>query len=754
MAPTGAATPPAGRVRQGAWPRWLNSVCTMLFELDRSRCSDRRSPAPGRTPRRPRRRFRRCAATSPTTARSPKRSRAYIAATSPTSVLSLRSRHAELDLPTYPFEHRRYWFTHHEKAKPASRPDNLTRGHRPGRPMPFNLEDGRIESWPACSTARAAIPPPMPGAGPTQPLCTQAIAGYPLHEIRWEKTAAPSPRRRGPPGGSSSATTPLSPVWLVDVHRGRLSSAHCQTAGLRRRRGTPDRGTRAAAMQDGARCGSASRGTWIPRHRRCARCCGCNTASWAARSACSAPPPPPTSAKPSGWLPMVRNGLPIPTRCHPSKAACGVLPRGRTGVPQVWGGSWTSPVTPTGLRWSGRSPTVAGRGSDRPAGQRGARSAAGPAHRSAPPEQLQLRSEATYLVTGGLGAIRTRDRRISHRARRARGGPGQSPRARRCHPGRIGSLGGGMTAASGCSPPMSPTRMMSPACWRKCRAHCHHWPGIIHAAGENSTTPLSSLDNSELDRVFAGRSGALGISLEAIADPELGFFAVHLVDLPRCGAASDRAPTAQPTPSWDGLTWNLPACARHPAVSINFGPWSAGMWPMPTPRPTGTARRAHAVPARRRPGRYGRCHGRRRLPQRHRPWKVVARIDWARFLPIICGPAAGRCSTRSPARFPIPGSAPGPRPDRSGRRLGSAPVQQRRKNRPRLPPCHRRRGDPRRRGRDPRGGRVLRPRHGFADGDRSSGANSSGRWPTNSRDAGDGLPAALPTWPTSCSATS
>ena len=48
--------------------------------------------------------------------------------------------------------------------------------------------------------------------------------------------------------------------------------------------------------------------------------------------------------------------------------------------------------------------------------------------------------------------------------------------------------------------------------------------GIVHAAGEIGTTPLSDLDDAEVDRVFAGKVwGAWHLS-EAAADLQLDFF--------------------------------------------------------------------------------------------------------------------------------------------------------------------------------------------------------------------------------------
>ncbi len=56
------------------------------------------------------------------------------------------------------------------------------------------------------------------------------------------------------------------------------------------------------------------------------------------------------------------------------------------------------------------------------------------------------------------------------------------------------------------------------------RAELPPLAGIVHAAGEIGTTPLRTLDDAEVDRVFAGKVwGAWHLS-EAAADLQLDFF--------------------------------------------------------------------------------------------------------------------------------------------------------------------------------------------------------------------------------------
>ena len=58
----------------------------------------------------------------------------------------------KVDLPTYPFQHRQYWFRDKRSGRPQPEPDRATRTEAVRL-----LEEGRIEELAACSTVRAAI---------------------------------------------------------------------------------------------------------------------------------------------------------------------------------------------------------------------------------------------------------------------------------------------------------------------------------------------------------------------------------------------------------------------------------------------------------------------------------------------------------------------------------------------------------------------------------------------------------------------
>ena len=99
--------------------------------------------------------------------------------------------------------------------------------------------------------------------------------------------------------------------------------------------------------------------------------------------------------------------------------------------------------------------------------------------------------------------------------------------------------------------------------------------GIVHAAGEIGTTPLSTLDDAEVDRVFAGKVwGAWHLS-EAAADLQLDFF-VSTSSISSVWGSFGQTAYSAANAFLDGLAWRLRE-QGVPGISVNFGPWSAGM---------------------------------------------------------------------------------------------------------------------------------------------------------------------------------
>lgn len=288
---------------------------------------------------------------------------------------------------------------------------------------------------------------------------------------------------------------------------------------------------------------------------------------------------------------------------------------------------------------------------------------------------LTLRGDATYLVTGGLGSIglEIAGYLAAHGARHlvltGRRSPSEAARQ------RIDAL----REQQGCEVRVvaadvgdahDVARLLGTV-----RAELPPLAGIVHAAGEIGTTPLRALDDAEVDRVFAGKVwGAWHLS-EAAADLQLDFFLSTSSIASVWGGLGQTAYGAA-NAFLDGLAWRLREQGVS-GISVNFGPWSAGMADeeararlaergvrtlSPADALAGMADVIAASAA------QGVAQG------------VVARIDWARFLPLY--QQAGKRSLLAELAGEIPDFAPAP--TASGRtplveQLTHAPVQQRKK---------------------------------------------------------------------------
>src|SRR5262249_45042037 len=103
------------------------------------------------------------------------------------------------------------------------------------------------------------------------------------------------------------------------------------------------------------------------------------------------------------------------------------------------------------------------------------------------------------------------------------------------------------------------------------RAEMPPLAGIVHAAGEISTTPLQALDDAEVNRVFAGKVwGAWNLS-EATAGSKLDFF-VSTSSIAGVWGAGGQTAYSAANAFLDGLTGRLRE-QGVPATSVNFGPW-------------------------------------------------------------------------------------------------------------------------------------------------------------------------------------
>ncbi|OBH44101.1 type I polyketide synthase [Mycobacterium mantenii] len=284
---------------------------------------------------------------------------------------------------------------------------------------------------------------------------------------------------------------------------------------------------------------------------------------------------------------------------------------------------------------------------------------------------IELRPDATYLVTGGLGSIG-----LEIAGYLAAHGAGTLVLTSRRAPDeaaqqRIDAL----AAEHGCDVRVvtadvadahDVARLLAGV-----RAQLPPLAGIVHAAGEIGTTPLNQLDDAEVDRVFAGKVwGAWHLS-EASADLQLDFF-ISTSSIASVWGGFGQTAYSAANAFLDGLAWRL----RERGVlgtSVNFGPWSTGMADAESrarleQRGVRTLAPAEALA------------GLADVVSSDVPQGVVARIDWGRFLPLY--EQAGRRAFLTGLEHEVPGAVPAMTP--SGKtplveRLTNAPVQQRKK---------------------------------------------------------------------------
>ena len=290
-----------------------------------------------------------------------------------------------------------------------------------------------------------------------------------------------------------------------------------------------------------------------------------------------------------------------------------------------------------------------------------------------------LRDDATYLVSGGLGAIglEIAGYLAAHGARHlvltGRRAPSDAAQ------GRID----GIREQHGCevqvvaadvANPHDVTRLLATV-----QAELPPLAGIVHAAGEIGTTPLQTLDDAEVDRVFAGKVwGAWHLS-EAAADLQLDFF-LSTSSIASVWGGFGQTAYGAANAFLDGLAWRLREQGVS-GISVNFGPWSAGMADEEArarldQRGVRTLSPADALAGMADLMAASSAHGAGQGPVQG----IVARIDWASFLPLY--QQAGRRSFLAELEREVPDFAPTPTPSGKTRlveQLTHAPVQQRKK---------------------------------------------------------------------------
>ncbi len=284
---------------------------------------------------------------------------------------------------------------------------------------------------------------------------------------------------------------------------------------------------------------------------------------------------------------------------------------------------------------------------------------------------LELRSDASYLVTGGLGSVglEIAGHLAAHGAKHlvltSRRAPSDAAQQ------RIDALAEQhgcefRVVAADVADAHDVARLLTTVA-----AELPPLAGIVHAAGEIGTTPLSNLDDAEIDRVFAGKVwGAWHLS-EVATDLQLDFF-ISTSSIASVWGGFGQTAYGAANAFLDGLAWRLREQGIS-GISVNFGPWSAGMADAESrarldQRGVQTLSPADALA------------GLADVMAASSVQGVVARIDWARFLPLY--QQAGRRAFLAGLEPEVPDSAPTVTPTGKTQlveRLAGAPVQQRRK---------------------------------------------------------------------------
>ncbi|WP_237572908.1 type I polyketide synthase [Mycolicibacterium lacusdiani] len=292
---------------------------------------------------------------------------------------------------------------------------------------------------------------------------------------------------------------------------------------------------------------------------------------------------------------------------------------------------------------------------------------------------LSVRGDATYLVTGGLGAIGLEI--AGHLA--ALGAKHLILTSRRAPDDAVAQRIAALGDQHGCDVRVvtadvadahDVARLLAVA-----RAGMPPLAGIAHAAGEIATTALTDVDDAEVDRVFAGKVwGAWHLS-EAAADLNLDFF-ISTSSIAAVWGGFGQTTYGAANAFLDGLAWRLREQGIA-ATSVDFGPWSAGMADAESrarldQRGVRTLSPADALAGLADVVATSAAHG-------GSAQGVVARIDWARFLPLY--QQAGRRAFLAELEREVPTApAAAVSTTASGKtrlveQLTNAPVQQRKR---------------------------------------------------------------------------
>ena len=607
---------------------------------------------------------------------------------------ALRQAHArKLDLPTYPFERREYWYSDNREV-----PNQQQHLGAPRTEAVRLLEDGRIEELAALLDGASGDYQTLQvltklAAQHNQQRTTQSIADD-RYEIHWEKSpTSVSAAQAGEEstwlliGDDSPAVQPLVDVLTASGHRHRIIGLPASDADEEQ---LADE-LRAAAAEDStlrivhvaaldADLDSETAPSMRSLLRMQHRILGGTRRLFRAAVAAELRRPI--------WVVTRGAQRVIGTDTVSPDQSClwGFGRAASLELPQMWGGladlgegtadEWSRFINriTTARDSSIREDQVALRDQAvyvprlvRRAGQP-----------SGTP--LELRDDATYLVTGGLGLIGLEiagylaAHGAKHLVLTSRRAPSDTAQQ------RIDALGEQhdcelRVVTADVADAHDVARLVATV-----QAELPPLAGIVHAAGEVGTTPLSNLDDAEVERVFAGKVwGAWHLS-EVAADLQLDFF-ISTSSIASVWGGFGQTAYSAANAFLDGLAWRLREQGVS-AISVNFGPWSAGMADADSrarldQRGVRTLSPADALAGLADLMAPSSAHG---APAQGTAQGVVARIDWARFLPLY--QQAGRRAFLSELEREVPDAAPVVTPSGMTQlveRLTDAPVQQRKK---------------------------------------------------------------------------
>ncbi|OBJ89050.1 polyketide synthase [Mycobacterium gordonae] len=602
---------------------------------------------------------------------------AYVAGHLPRFGALLPGQPRKLDLPTYPFQRRHYWYRD-KQARPTGKPDRSAALRTEAVRL---LEDGRIDELAALLDGAGGNPQTVDvltrlAAQHNQQLSTQSVA-QDRYEIRWQTSNVAATGTDATwllIADDGDALAPLVDVLTARGHRHRVHGLPASDADEHRleavlREAVADEPALRILVLSAIETDTAPSMRSLLRMQH--RVLGGARRLFRAAAAAEIRNPI--------WLITAGAQRVTGTDAVSPVQTC-LWGFGRSASlehPQVWGGladlssgspdEWSRLIDAATAGPAGATAAAEDQVALRDQAvyvPRLVRRAGAPI--ATPPA---LRGDATYLVTGGLGSVglEIAGYLAAHGARHlvltGRRAPSIDTQQ------RIDALqqqtGAEIrTVAADVANPHDVDRLIATVA-----AELPPLAGIVHAAGEIGSTPLRSLDDAEVDRVFAGKVwGAWNLS-EATADRPLDFFLSTSSIASVWGSFGQTAYSAA-NAFLDGLSWRM---REQNYLSVNFGPWMSGM---ADEEARAQLKKRGVVTM----GPGDALAGMAELMVTHSAQGVVARIDWDRFLPIY--QQTGRRAFLAELERELPESATAPTASGTTKlveQLTVAPVQQRKK---------------------------------------------------------------------------